>query len=123
MTEPVTPSALALTASGVAVFGVVTGLHPQLLVAGFAGGLWALFYHEASPLLRRILGAIMSALIAAWISPAASYAVTSLPFWPTAIPRDLLQFPVALIIGLLSMAVLGPGLLALTRRKIEDASK
>ena len=123
MTEPVTPTALALTAGGVAVFGIVTGLHPHLLVAGAAGGLWALFYAEAQPLIRRMLGAVMSSLVAAWLSPAAAYGVTGLSFWPSSIPRDLIQFPVALLLGFLAMGVVGPGLLMFPRRKIEDAAK
>ena len=51
MAEP-TSSAAALaaaTATGLTVFGVATGLHPAILLAGLAGGLWALSYQEPAP--------------------------------------------------------------------------
>lgn len=123
MTEPVTPTALALTAGGVAIFGVITGLHPQLLIAGLAGGLWALFYADAQPLLRRVLGAIMSALVAAWVTPPVVYGLAASAIWPDAVPRDLMLLPTALLVGFLAMAVVGPGLLMLSRKRFEDAAK
>lgn len=45
MPEP-TSSALALTATsaGLTVFAVATGLPPAILLAGLAGGWWALSY-------------------------------------------------------------------------------
>lgn len=122
MAEPVTPSALALTAGGVAVFGIATGLQPHLLIAGLAGGLWALFYAEPQPIIRRVLGAIMSPLVAAWVSPTVVYAISD-SIWPQAVSRESALLPASLVVGFLAMAVIGPGLLLLSRKRFEDAVK
>ena len=53
MTEPVTPSAFGLTAAGVTLFGVATGLDPALLCAGAAGGWWAMTYQPVLGALDR----------------------------------------------------------------------
>ena len=112
MAEPATSTAAVIaSALGLTVFGVATGLHPSLLIAGLAGGLWALFYGEPQPLLKRCLSAVMSALVAGWLAPAVTYGMQELPFAPKVLPLDVLQFPVALLIGFLAMAIVGPGLM------------
>lgn len=124
MAEPATSAgAIVVTAFGLSIFGMATGLHPVLLIVGLAGGLWAMFYGEPQPLLRRLASAIMSSLIAAWCAPAIAFGLPSLPIWPASVSRDVIQFPVALLIGFLAMAVLGPGLMSLTRKKFEEAAK
>ena len=123
MAEPATSTAAVIaSALGLTVFGVATGLHPSLLIAGLAGGLWALFYGEPQPLLRRCLSAVMSALVAAWLAPAVTYGMHELPF-AKVFPLDVLQFPVALVIGFLAMAIVGPGLMLLSRKKLDEAVK
>lgn len=124
MAEPATSTAAVIaSALGLTVFGVATGLHPSLLIAGLAGGLWALFYGEPQPLLKRCLSAVMSALVAAWLAPVAAYSVQELPGAPPGLPLDVLQFPVALILGFLAMAIVGPGLMLLSRKKLDEAVK
>lgn len=125
MAEPATSTAAGIytIALGLTVFGVATGLHPSLLIAGLAGGLWALFYGEPQPLLRRCLSAVMAALVAAWLAPAITYSVHELPGAPPGLPLDVLQFPVALVIGFLAMAIVGPGLMLLSRKKLDEAVK
>jgi len=124
MAEPATSTAAVIaSALGLTVFGVATGLHPSLLIAGLAGGLWALFYGEPQPLLKRCLSAVMSALVAAWLAPVTAYSVQELPFTPKVLPLDVLQFPVALILGFLAMAIVGPGLMLLSRKKLDEAVK
>ena len=124
MAEPATSTAAVIaSALGLTVFGVATGLHPSLLIAGLAGGLWALFYGEPQPLLRRCLSAVMSALVAAWLAPVTAYSVQELPGAPPGLPLDVLQFPVALVIGFLAMAIVGPGLMLLSRKKLDEAVK
>lgn len=124
MAEPATSTAAIMVgAFGLTIFGIATGLHPSLLLVGLAGGLWALFYVEPQPLIKRILGAIMSALVAAWLAPVTAYSMRELPFVPKAIPLDVLQFPVALVIGFLAMAIVGPGLMLLSRKKLDEAAK
>jgi len=124
MAEPATSTAAVIaSAIGLTVFGVATGLHPSLLIAGLAGGLWALFYGEPQPLLKRCLSAVMSALVAAWLAPVTAYSVQELPGAPPGLPLDVLQFPVALVIGFLAMAIVGPGLMLLSRKKLDEAVK
>ena len=124
MAEPATSTAAVIaSALGLTVFGVATGLHPSLLIAGLAGGLWALFYGAPQPLLRRCLSAVMAALVAAWLAPAITYSVHELPGAPPGLPLDVLQFPVALVIGFLAMAIVGPGLMLLSRKKLDEAVK
>lgn len=123
MAEPATSTAAVIaSAMGLTIFGIATGLHPSLLIAGLAGGLWALFYGEPQPLLRRCLSAVMSALVAAWLAPAVTYGMHELPF-AKVFPPDILQFPVALFIGFLAMAIVGPGLMLLSRKKLDEAVK
>ena len=124
MAEPATSTAAVIaSALGLTVFGVATGLHPSLLIAGLAGGLWALFYGEPQPLLKRCLSAVMSALVAAWLAPVTAYSVQELPGAPPGLPLDVLQFPVALVIGFLAMAIVGPDLMLLSRKKLDEAVK
>ncbi len=124
MPEPTSSTvAVGLTAGGLTVFGLVTGLHPMLLLAGLAGGWWALSYQMAPmPLLRRITALGISSLSAAWITPPAVAAIVSGGWLGTGATGHLLQFPVALIVGLLAHAAIGPALMKLTARKIEEAA-
>lgn len=125
MAEPATSTAAVIaSAMGLTIFGIATGLHPSLLIAGLAGGLWALFYDDQPrPLIRRCLSAIMAALVAAWLAPVTAYGFLELPFTPKVLPLDVLQFPIALVLGFLAMAFVGPGLMVLSRKKLEDAAK
>lgn len=125
MAEPAstTVAAFAASAMGLTVFGIATGLNPSLLIAGLAGGLWALFYGTPQPIVKRCLSAMMAALVAAWVSPVVASSLQELPFATRIISTDALQFPVALIVGFLAMAILGPGLMNLSRKRFEDAAK
>ena len=124
MAEPATSTAAVIaSAMGLTIFGIATGLHPSLLIAGLAGGLWALFYGEPQPPLKRCLSAVMSSLVAAWLAPVTAYSIQELPFLHEELPLDVLQFPIALVLGFLAMAIVGPGLMLLSRKKLEDAAK
>lgn len=119
MSEPTTSGALiALSSSfGITIFGVATGLHPAILIAGFSGGLWALSIpQQASSWQSRLLFLGGSSMVAGYLSPiitavAAAAAAKTIPFWPADITRDVLQFPVAFCIGFLGLRWLGPALL------------
>jgi len=124
MAEPATSTAAVIaSAMSLTIFGIATGLHPSLLIAGLAGGLWALFYGEPQPLIKRCLSAVMSSLVAAWLAPVTAYGIQELPFTPKELPLDVLQFPIALVLGFLAMAIVGPGLMLLSRKKLKDAAK
>lgn len=128
MPEPTssTIAAVSVTAGGLTLFGIATGLHPMLLLAGLAGGWWALSYQtDPMPLVRRCSTLGISALVSAWVSPPAVAGIVAMAL-PQKIPAqsagELLQFPVALIVGLLAHAVLGPALMKLAAKKIEGAA-
>lgn len=121
-------SALAVTASaaGVTLFGVSTGLHPNILLAGLFGGLIAMSYHPPAGVLARILFMVGSAIIAGYVAPAAAVLIAAgaaslLSWWPPEITHQVIQFPVAFLIGFLGLRWLMP---AIDRRarKLEGES-
>lgn len=118
MSEPVAPALFAT--GGITVFGLVTGLHPMLLVAGFLGCWWYNTYGRPLPLGKRIGSAMLAAFVAAWTTPPVVAWVTSLAWWPPAVPALIVGFPVALALGFLTHRVLGPKLLAIAEKKAED---
>ncbi|MBS0353040.1 MAG: hypothetical protein JSR83_03935 [Proteobacteria bacterium] len=118
MSEPIAPALYAT--GGLTFFGVVTGLHPMLLVAGFIGCWWYNTYGQPLPLGKRVGSAVIAALIAAWTTPPVVAWVTSLSWWPTAVPALTVGFPVSIAIGFLTHRVIGPALLRIAQKKAED---
>lgn len=125
MAEP-TSSAVALasaTAAGLTIFGVATGLQPAILLAGLAGGLWALSYQDPAPAVNRVAATVMSSIISGYLTPSVSAGVTSISLWPPAITSDLAKMPIAVLIGLLSHRVLGPAILRIAAKKAKEAAE
>lgn len=124
MPEPTsTVAAVAVTAGGLTVFGVATGLHPALLLAGLAGGWWALSYQCAPmPLPRRVSVLAISALMAAWITPPAVAATIGAGLFPTTMTGELIQFPGAAMVGLVAHRVIGPLLMRLAEKKAGEVA-
>ncbi|WP_412479925.1 hypothetical protein [Azonexus sp. IMCC34839] len=123
MPEPTSSGVLAATSAGLTVLGVVTGLHPPILLAGLAGGWWAQTYEAPMPILKRTAVAVMSSIIAGYLTPAVSAGVASSGLIPKSVTIDLLQLPVALIVGLLAYRWLGPTILRVAKRKAEAVEK
>lgn len=124
MAEPTSSAVVAVaTATGLTVFGVATGLHPAILLAGLAGGLWALSYQPPTSAGKRAAITIMAAVIAGYLTPAVAAGVSSTGVLPQALARDVVQLPIAVFIGLLSHRVLGPALLRFASRKVEEVTK
>lgn len=117
MSEPTTP---ILTASGLTLFGIFTGLHPMLLVAGFVGCWWYNSYIQQLTLRQRIGSGLIAALVAAWLTPPVVAWVTSLSWWPASVSPTTVGFPVALAAGFLTHKVIGPALLRAAQKKAED---
>lgn len=124
MPEP-TSSAIALTATsaGLTIFGMAIGLHPAILLAGLAGGWWSLSYQDPQPLMKRVAMTLLSAIIAGYLTPAVTAGVTAIGAWPQAVTKDLMQFPVAVLIGLLAHRVLGPSILRIAAKKVGEIQK
>ncbi|UCV02295.1 hypothetical protein [Dechloromonas denitrificans] len=123
MPEPTSATVVGLTAAGLSLFGVATGLHPMLLVAGFAGGWWFNSYGEPPlPLVRRLSSGLIAALVAAWTTPPLIAWLTSLSLWPATVEPTVAGFPCALALGFLTHKVLGPALLKIAAKKVEEAT-
>lgn len=113
--ETTTSTAATVTAAGLTILGVTTGLHPPILLAGLFGGLIALSYHPPSGVLARVCFMAGSSLIAGYVAPAAaaiaaSAAASLIPWWPRDITRDVMQYPTAFLIGFLGLRWLLPAL-------------
>ena len=122
MPEPTTSSAaaFAVTASGLSIFGILTGIHPMLLVAGFVGGWWFNSYGPAMPMGQRLSSGLLAALVATWSAPPIIAWLTSADWWPAAVPAAVFSFPAALVIGFLTHKVVGPTLLRLAQKKADE---
>lgn len=57
--------------------------------------------------MKRVAMTIMSAIVA----------------WPQAVTKDLVQFPVVVVIGLLAHRVLSPSILRIAAKKAEEVGK
>ena len=115
MTEPIA-SAAGATAAGITILGITTGLQPQLLVAGAAGGWWAVTYLPPSSALSRINRVLISAAVAAWSAPAVIGFALHQQWLPPVASVSVLETLAALGIGLLTIDVLGGGALTFARR-------
>lgn len=117
MAEPTASALLAAgTAAGLTVFGVATGLHINILIAGLFGGLWALSYQPPAGIVARVLFLLGSSLVAGYVAPvlasvAASAAANLVTWWPGDVTRDVMQYPVAFFTGFLGLRWLGPALM------------
>lgn len=124
MAEPASSVAVAAaTAAGLTLFGIATGLRPEILLAGFAGGLWSLTFLPAMAWWQRVLAAVLGALVAGWVTPAVALGITSFAWWPKPVTPDIVQFPIAVAVGLLAHTVLGPALIRVVRAKADEVSK
>ena len=117
MSEPATP---LITAGGLTLFGVATGLHPMLLVAGFVGCWWYNTYLPELTIGKRLTSSLIAALFAAWLAPPVLDWVTGLDWWPPSVPAITVGFPLAFVIGFLTHRVIGPQLLRIAEKKAED---
>lgn len=109
MAEPSTTVVIGSVA-GITAFGVATGLHPSLLIAGAAGGWLAMSYQPSLGALNRVTRVVMSALVAAWSTPLGA----SLLNMPERL--HLMYMPIAFGVGLIAFDVLGPGVIGIVKK-------
>jgi fructose-specific phosphotransferase system IIC component len=117
MSEPATP---LLATGGLTLFGLATGLHPMLLVAGFVGCWWYNSYLDQMTLGQRIASGFIAALVSGWLTPPIVTWLTGLSWWPDTVPALTAGFPAALAIGFLTHKVIGPQLLRIAQKKAEE---
>lgn len=105
--------AITLSAGGITLLGIATGLHPTVMLAGFAGGLWAVSYEKPPiPLVRRLTWTCGSAIVAGYLTPPA--VAMLLPSLPGRMTAELIQHGVGFLIGLTAFPDLGPAFLSLS---------
>lgn len=119
MAEPTSSAIVAATTAGLTLFGLATGLDQTVLLAGFAGGLWALSYQDPVPAAQRITFSITAAVVAGYLAPAA--AMGAMVFGGPVKTLDIVFIRgAAVLIGFLAHKVLGPIILRKSSEKIEE---
>jgi len=114
--------AITLSAGGITLLGIATGLHPTVMLAGFAGGLWAVSYEKPPiPLARRLTWTCGSAIVAGYLTPPA--VAMLLPSLPGRMTAELIQHGAAFLIGFTAFSRLGPALLSLAGKIISRMEK
>ena len=114
--------AITLSAGGITLLGIATGLHPTVMLAGFAGGLWAVSYEKPPiPLVRRLTWTCGSAIVAGYLTPPA--VAMLLPSLPGRMTAELIQHGAAFLIGFTAFSRLGPALLSLAGKIISRMEK
>ncbi len=111
------------TATGLTFFGIATGLQPAILFAGLAGGLWSLSYQPPAPFWKRTASTVVSSIIAGYLAPALAIGLMSIDVLPRSLTPEIVQLPVAVLIGLLAHRVLGPAILRIVASKADEVSK
>jgi len=114
--------AITLSAGGITLLGIATGLHPTVMLAGFAGGLWAVSYEKPPiPLARRLTWTCGSAIVAGYLTPPA--VAMLLPSLPGRMTAELIQHGVGFLIGFTAFSRLGPAFLSLAGKIISRMGK
>lgn len=112
-------AAVSLSAAGLSLFGVATGLHVELLLAGLAGALFALSFDAPEPGIRRALVTISSAFVAAYITPLSVALFRLQSPLPESITQDVLLPAVAVGAGFLSRRLIGPAAFKISDKILE----
>lgn len=121
MSDPHTTAA-GLAASTITVLGVVTGLDPAILIAGFAGAVWAQTYQPQMDVWKRVVLSMIGAVVAGYFAPGIALGASKVGVI-TFMPAETLSLPVAAVVGLTAHRVLGPALLKFGAKKAEELSK
>ena len=112
----ITKGAMTISASGIAFFGVVTGLHPTALIAGFCGGLFALGCSPAPlPVSRRIVLTGASSIAASYLAPIAVALIREQNLVPATVAQEIVFPATAFVVGFLAHSVIGPALIRLAK--------
>lgn len=95
----------------------MAGLFPELMFAGAAGGWLALTYQEQARFATRISRVLLSSLAATWGTPLGIHLLNI-----SAEPA-IVKFPLAFGLGLITMDVLGNGVISVARRWFKERGR
>lgn len=129
MAEPASSAAfVAATTAGLTLFGFATGIHPELLIAGAAGGYWSLSYLPEMRIWQRVSTVSVSSIVSAWLSPPvaavlAAAARNYLSWWPAAVDAAAMSYAVAVCGGLILFTVVGPQIIRIGNAKAGEVAK
>jgi hypothetical protein len=112
-----------VAAAGLTLLGIKTGLEPAVLIAGFAGGVWAQSYGGPVVIWKRMFLTILSAILAGYLAPAVAAAAMSSASVREVFTVDMLRLPLAVVVGLVAHRVLGPAIMKLAAKKAGDFTK
>lgn len=116
MTEPI----ITVGASGaIVIAGIATGLDPALVFAGACGGLWSLSYLNGQTIMSGLNRIALSSIIAAYSAPFASDWLCDLGIVPERV-EQIARYPIALVVGLVAVPVLGREILRLARQRLNS---
>ena len=119
-----TATTVALTAGGISLLGVATGLHPTALIAGFCGGLFALSCNqEPMPVLRRISFTLVSSIAASYLAPLATAMLRAQDLIPPIITQEIVFPATAFLIGFLAHRVIGPAVLRMASKRTKEETQ
>jgi hypothetical protein len=93
------------------------------MLAGAWGGWWAISYQPPMKARSRLSRILISAMAAGWIVPGVVALAIQRGWLPAAIDPDAIQFPAALLTGLLAVDVLGRGALRWAEAKAKEVSQ
>lgn len=117
MTDPAASTpAFGITATGLTVLGVATGLRPELLLAGITGALWALSYSDPLPVWRRWAITVVTSLVAGYLTPVAAELLRLNKLLPMSIVDEVALPPTAVIIAFIAYRVLGPAVIRIANK-------
>lgn len=119
MADGVTITSAIVASAGITLFGVSTGLDPAVLIAGFAGGVWAQSYYPPTYWAKRVALTSLASILAGYLAPAAAAVATSYEIVRNVLPLSALQLPTAVIVGLLAHRVLGPAFMRFARKELD----
>lgn len=111
--ETLTP-AITAQAGTIIIAGVSTGLQPPLMIAGAAGGWLALTYIGPLTWYDRLNRVFLSSLASAWGT------IAILQHFKLNEEAHIFQYAISFVIGLLTMDVLGKGIINLAKKWMEN---
>jgi hypothetical protein len=123
MADPTSGVTTAASAAGITILGIAVGLRPDLLLAGFWGAIWSMTYADPMPVAKRLVVTCVSTIVSGYSTPAALALGNSLGVMPNSVSSDLAQYPVAIVIGFGAHKIIGPAILKLAARKIDEMTK